>query len=406
MGEMMGNRKLFIRIICIILAVTLAFSLLISILASLVGGASFSEEIDALETELLALTQRQQEMDAKIEELKRQDVSALDMKVVLDEQIILTQREIDNIDKQIAIYEQMVTTWEEKIANLETQAGEQLKNYKLRLRAMEENGTVMYYSVLFGAESAADFVRRFNFMMEIIEYDNNLYDNIMQYQKTIDTAYAELDLIHAEISEKSTQRLILEAQLEVEVEEATAVIARVESNIDMYRDDFEQMREAETSLQESIANMLEALQRQESTIAAVGTGDFIWPCLNNRNVTQLYGMDLNQIYGIFIYHSGIDISAAYGTNVLAADGGTVVTATYSPSYGYYMIINHGTGATTLYAHLSKMEVQAGDSVVQGQVIGKVGATGAAMQSHLHFEVSVASVRVNPLEYFQNYTIVP
>lgn len=401
----MGNRKLFIRIVCIFLAVALSLSLLISILASLAGSASYSDEIDRLETEFLALTQRQQEMDARIEELKGQDISALDMKVVLDEQIFLTQSEIDNLDAQIAIYQKMIVTWEEKIADLQAQANEQLANYKLRLRAMEENGAVMYYSVLFGATSMADFMQRLDFVLEIIEYDNNLYDNIMVHQSALDAAEAELALINAEIAEKSTQRLVLEAQLEVEVEEATAVIARVENDLNRYKDDFEQMREAENQLQESVANMLMALQRQESTIAAVGTGDFIWPCLNNRNVTAQYGIDLNQIYGIYMYHSGIDIVAEYGTNVLAADGGTVVTATYDPSFGYYMIINHGTGATTMYAHLSRIEVSAGDSVVQGQVIGKVGASGAAIQSHLHFEVSVAGVRVNPLDYYRNYTIV-
>ncbi len=401
----MGNRKLFIRIVCIFLAVALSLSLLISILASLAGSASYSDEIDRLETEFLALTQRQQEMDARIEELKGQDISALDMKVVLDEQIFLTQSEIDNLDAQIAIYQKMIVTWEEKIADLQAQANEQLANYKLRLRAMEENGAVMYYSVLFGATSMADFMQRLDFVLEIIEYDNNLYDNIMVHQSALDAAEAELALINAEIAEKSTQRLVLEAQLEVEVEEATAVIARVENDLNRYKEDFEQMREAENQLQESVANMLMALQRQESTIAAVGTGDFIWPCLNNRNVTAQYGIDLNQIYGIYMYHSGIDIVAEYGTNVLAADGGTVVTATYDPSFGYYMIINHGTGATTMYAHLSRIEVSAGDSVVQGQVIGKVGASGAAIQSHLHFEVSVAGVRVNPLDYYRNYTIV-
>ena len=103
-------------------------------------------------------------------------------------------------------------------------------------------------------------------------------------------------------------------------------------------------------------------------------------------------------------HYGIDIGAGYGTIARAADDGTVITSTYNSSYGHYIVISHGNGMTTLYAHLSSRLVKAGDKVTQGQTIGKIGSTGASTGPHLHFEVSVNGSRVNPLQYFTGYTI--
>ncbi len=400
----MGNRKLFIRIVCIVLAALMALSVLISILSSLMGSASYVDDIQRLEQEREALTQQQQELDARIQELKTQNISALSMKVVLDEQISLTQQELDNIDKQISIYRSLSATWEERIASLQAQVDDNLRSNKLRLRAIEENGTVMYYSVLFGAVSVQDFIDRLYFVMEIRRCDQELYNNVRQYSQMLQDAQDEMDLIQQQITDLGTQRIILEAKIEVEVEEATTIIKNVQSNIELYQSDFDEMTEAEKQLQENVGSMLEALQRQESTIATIGTGDFIWPCLNSRVVISQYGTRMNAAYNILKYHSGVDIEAPYGTSVLAVDGGTVVTAAYDPAFGYYMIINHGNGHTSMYAHLGKISSPAGSQVVQGQVIGIVGASGVADQCHLHFEVSEGGVRVNPLTFFSNYTV--
>ena len=97
----------------------------------------------------------------------------------------------------------------------------------------------------------------------------------------------------------------------------------------------------------------------------------------------------------------MDVGASYGSSIYAADGGTVLTSTYSSSYGYYIVIYHGNGTTTLYAHLSQLLVSAGDSVSQGELIAYSGNSGASTGPHLHFEVSVGGSRVNPLDYFDS-----
>jgi murein DD-endopeptidase MepM/ murein hydrolase activator NlpD len=100
-------------------------------------------------------------------------------------------------------------------------------------------------------------------------------------------------------------------------------------------------------------------------------------------------------------HYGIDIRASYGSNIHAADSGKVITSTYSSSYGNYIVISHGSGMTTLYAHMSKLKSKVGDTVSKGAVIGYAGSTGASTATHLHFEVSVNGEKRDPLKYFSS-----
>jgi murein DD-endopeptidase MepM/ murein hydrolase activator NlpD len=114
---------------------------------------------------------------------------------------------------------------------------------------------------------------------------------------------------------------------------------------------------------------------------------------------------MHPILNVLKYHAGIDIGGlGYGANILAADGGTVITSDYSSSYGNYVTISHGNGYTTLYAHMSKRLVSKGDTITKGQIIGLVGSTGLSTGPHLHFEIWKDGSRVDPLNYFTNYVL--
>jgi len=136
----------------------------------------------------------------------------------------------------------------------------------------------------------------------------------------------------------------------------------------------------------------------------IAEGLYIWPSAASDYVTSFFGTRLHPILGVYKTHSGIDIGAGYGTAVLAAADGTVATAAYDAGgYGNYIIIDHGNGNMTLYAHMIQMSVGVGQTVTQGQTIGFVGSTGMSTGPHLHFEVYVGGTRVDPLLYFSNYT---
>ena len=135
----------------------------------------------------------------------------------------------------------------------------------------------------------------------------------------------------------------------------------------------------------------------------MGSGSFVWPATSYL-VTSEYGYRIHPLQGVQKFHSGIDIGAGAGTPIYAAAAGTVATATYNDSYGNYVLINHGGGNSTLYAHMSSMAVSSGAYVTQGQVIGYVGSTGWSTGPHLHYEVRLNGSTVNPLSYYSGYTI--
>lgn len=134
----------------------------------------------------------------------------------------------------------------------------------------------------------------------------------------------------------------------------------------------------------------------------IGTGSYIWPSDSSSRVTDYFGPRTHPVTGEPDDHYGIDIGAGYGTNVLAADAGQVVTAEWHWSYGNHIIIDHGDGRRTLYAHMSVLSAHAGQSVSQGEIIGLVGETGVVDGAHIHFETHVNGVRVDPLTYFSGY----
>jgi murein DD-endopeptidase MepM/ murein hydrolase activator NlpD len=168
------------------------------------------------------------------------------------------------------------------------------------------------------------------------------------------------------------------------------------------------MREDEREVQADINRLVAALARQQEAErqrrlreqqrqagggSVVGTGQLVWPV--NGTITSRFGVRQHPVFGDMRFHGGIDIGAAHGTTVVAADAGSVIISTYNSSYGNYIVISHGNGMTTLYAHLSTRSVSVGDSVSRGQQIGRVGSTGVSTGPHLHFEVSVNGTRVNP-----------
>ena len=139
---------------------------------------------------------------------------------------------------------------------------------------------------------------------------------------------------------------------------------------------------------------------------STATGTYIWPCPSCTYVTSKFGMREHPLFGDERPHTGIDIGAQAGAEVIAADSGTVAVATYSSSYGNYVTIYHSNGDYTLYAHMSSLTVTAGQNVTQGDVIGYVGSTGWASGPHLHFEIRVNGSTVDPTSYFSGLSYAP
>ena len=401
------NKKI-IRIVAIILAFIMAASVLVGVLASVASAAPSQAALDALRKQREGIKQEMQEVQSKINSLEYDQSVTTAKKEVLDERVALTQQEIENVTEQIAVYENLISEKQTEIEELERQEAEQWDLYKVRIRAMEQNGTISYYAIIFGASSFADMLSRIDTVNDIMEYDEYVYNRLLQAEEATRQAKADLEETKKEQEDKRMELDELKVQLAVQVEEATQLLEELKNNIEEAEAYYAEMEKENQRIYKEIVQMEEELRKIEEAKkrnAVKGTGTFAWPAKIAGHVTSKYGWRIHPLTGTKKFHNGIDIGGlGYGADILAADGGTVTTSEYSSSYGNYVVISHGNGYSTLYAHMSKRVVSKGDTVKKGDLIGYVGSTGNSNGPHLHFEVFYNGSRQDPLKYFSGVKV--
>ena len=416
---MMKKRRLFVSILAALLALLMIAPMLVSIFTAVTANAASQAEIDSLKEKQAGIVEQRQAIKAQINDLETQQATALEVKAALDRQNELTRQEIENINEQIAAYERLI---ELKAIELdEAIAAEKLQyeRYRTRVRAMEENGELNYISILFKATNFSDLLSRIDDISEIMDYDAKLEQKLQDARAHLETVKAEYEATLAEYEVTKQDLLDRKAQLEREIETAYQLILEIESDLEKNKQELEANEAAEAQVQADIYTMVAELQRQEEEAkkaaeavgatwqggaAAVGaTGSYIWPLPSDYTVHSPFGNRIHPIFGTQRFHAGVDIGGPSGAAIVASDSGSVITSTFSSSYGNYVVINHGGGNTTLYAHMSSTAVSVGASVAQGDTIGYVGSTGWSTGPHLHFEVRVNNGNVDPLQYFSGYS---
>jgi len=409
----MQNKK-FVRAICMFLAALLFFSVFASGIAVLTANAVSQAQIDALERQKKEITDKKNAVSVQIAGLQNEQASVLDQKAALDEQNELARQEIELINEQIEIYDGLIAEKETELVAALEQEAYQKERFRTRMRAMEENGELGYMAFILQATSFADLLTRIDNINEIMESDKALEEKYIAARENVQKVKAEYEAIQAEQLLKREELEARKAELEQQIAEAVELINALQEDIDKFTEEFAANEAAEQQLQAEIDKMteefnrqLEALKQQQQQSGnsgsskpsyVTGSGSFMWP-VDARTITSPFGWRVHPIFNTEKYHSGVDVGAYAGSPIYAADSGTVQTATYSSSYGNYVVINHGNGYTTLYAHQNSMAVSAGQTVTKGQVIGYVGSTGWSTGPHLHFEITKNGSRVDPQSFF-------
>ncbi len=402
---MQKSKKKFVSAVCIVLALIFVVTLVLGALSS--AWAVTQSEIDALKNQQSAIQQQKKALQSKISDLQGQQESAIAQKEALDQQNELARQEIELISEQIDLYTSLVEQKAKELEQAKADEEKQKEALRVRMRAMEESGSLTYYSILFDASSFSDLLARMDFISSIMQYDKELEDKYIAARETVEKVKAEYEATLQEQEDKKTELEARKAELEKQIAAAEAVIADLEQDIAKYKEEYETNASQEASIRAAIDQKVaelerqQELQRQQGQTVVSGSGQFMWPVAgtSTANVTSSFGYRVHPIFGDKRFHSGIDISANSGTTIMAADSGTVVTAVYSSSYGNYVVISHGGGTTTLYAHMSSMAVSAGQTVTKGQTIGYVGSTGWSTGPHCHFEVKIGGQLVDPLGQF-------
>jgi len=414
--------KKFTRIVCLVLALLLLASLLTAVLGS--GAYAVSQsEIDALKAKRDEIAGQQKDIQEQLSSLQYEMNSVISRKATLDDKNELNRQSIELINEEIELYDGLI---QEKSLELEDAiAAEevQYQRYFDRVRTMEETNAWNYISFLFEADSLTDFLGRLNDVLDIARNDSHVKDEYVAARENVEATKAEYEQIQKDQEIQRKELLQEKTRLETEIENATALIADLEEDIESYTSAYEENEALELEVQNKIDKKVaelqaqkaaeeaarkaweasqKALQQKKSTTTSSGGsyGYFSWPVPSCTYITSKFGYRVHPIFGTTKYHSGVDIAAGYGATIQAAAGGTVSISEKSDSYGYYCVIYHTNGTTTLYAHMNAMPcVSVGDTVKAGQVIGYVGSTGWSTGPHCHFEIRVNGSCVDPLSYF-------
>ena len=414
-------KKKAISIVCIVLAFLMMVTLVVSVVGSLGAlAADEQDQIDALEQQKIELQSQQASIQTNINDLMAQQADVIEQKAAMDEKNELARQEIELINEQIDVYTDLIEQKARELEKAEAAEQAQYDLYCKRVRAMEEEGSYTYLDILFQCRSLSDVLSAIDMIGEIMDADKRLFEEYKTARENTEQVKAEYEATLAQLGEKQETLEAEKAELEAQIAAAVEVINQLENDIEAAKAEYAKAAAAEAAAQASINAIIAQMQAEEEAArqeaaennqqytgtGSTATGTYIWPCPSSTYVTSAFGMREHPLFGDERPHSGIDISGSAGSEVLAADSGTVAVATYSSSYGNYVTIYHSNGDYTLYAHMSSLAVTAGQNVTQGDVIGYVGSTGWATGPHLHFEIRVNGSTVDPLSYFSNYTLAP
>ena len=391
----MNWKRLCRTLVCLIMA----FCVLAADLAPAL--AVTQEEINELKDDANDLKSKRKELEAKLNALSDDKAEALNRKKLLDQQISNTSAQIQNVEAQIANYTDLITQTEAELAEAEAKEEAQYELFCQRVRSMEEEGTVDYWSVLFRATSFSDLLGRLDIINEIMDYDQRVIQDLKDLQAEIEAKKATLEASKAESEAARAELVAVKKDLDVQRAEANRLIQQIRDNESAYRGAVDELeREEEAILAEILRKSRELAAQQAAQGKPVQTnpGGYIWP-VDSRYITSTVGGRTSPGGVGSTNHKGTDIGrVGYTSPIYASKAGTVIVSQYSNSYGNYVVISHGSGNTTLYGHMSSRKVQVGQYVNQGDVIGITGSTGNSTGPHLHFEITENGQRVNPLSH--------
>lgn len=354
-----------------------------------------SADVSRIEAELDAAERERQKYEDLLYTARRDASNALDEKSYFDSLVAATEKKITAAEQLIDQYTKEIADKESEIADKQDEFNENYQSFRERLRISYEEGYVSYLEILLSAESFTDFLVSMERVSDVLENESALMDKLEKEEQELNRDLAELNTLKAE--QDATYQSLNEDKEKYEnlSAEREQQVATYQSDATKYQKLYNEAKAAEQELDQELEKTLAELAKK-SEASYVG-GEFNWPLdLSIKYVSSGYGW--RTLWGSRDFHLGIDIPAALGSNIYAANSGTVVTATYHKSYGYYIVIDHGGGKATLYAHSSKLLVSAGDKVNQGDVIAKVGTTGNSSGYHLHFEIRLNGTTTDPLQY--------
>ena len=459
----MKNQKKLVKILAGIMAAVMLLTLVLGLIptrASALSSKEIKKQIDALKQQDKDLEEQIKDVQAQYEENEDEILNMVNQKYAIDQEIVLLYDKIDNINQQLSAFGLLIADQQDELDAATARWKELSDKNKERIRAMEEDGTVSYWAVLFKANSFSDLLDRLNMIDEIATADQKRLkelneaaelvaqaqaelvaekDELQDTKNQLDEAYETLGQKQAESQELLNQLIAkgyeledLFDQYEKEKEDLLAEIARKEDEYELQKElewiaymatytepttappsttaptsrptepnsgDGGETKPTDSTTPTEPPESTEPTKAPEPTQAPSPSAGESWmvPC-SYRQLSSPFGQRESPTAGASSNHQGIDLAGPEGTPIYATKSGVVTVNSSSRSAGNYITIRHDNTYSSIYMHLSRSAVKKGQTVKQGELIGYMGSSGIVTGSHLHFGILRNGSYVNPANY--------
>ncbi|MBE6637856.1 MAG: hypothetical protein E7616_00155 [Ruminococcaceae bacterium] len=359
------------------------------------------EDIDKMQAKLEQLSKEQEKLAAQLEIAKESANQNAALIISYEQLIVNYAGEIQSSEEIIASYSELIAQKTEELSQKQQEYSRMLRSYKDKLRFAHESGNFSYLQMILSSDNFSEFLAGIFRFGDILDHTNKIMQKLEESSAQIEQTLAELD--HAK-SEQQRNILSLAAkkdELAVKIQEAEEEKKNLDSNTTeleklllYYKD---QEKNTDSALTELLKDYQSQIERDEAE-------KLLWPLdIHNNYVTSTFGDRIHPVHNRPGKHNGVDLAGKQGgwiagDNIYASLYGKVIISGYGSGYGNYVVIDHGDGFTSVYAHCTKLLVQVGDIVERGDIVGIVGMTGTATGYHLHYELRQNGEKTDPLDY--------
>lgn len=397
---MTNKRSILLKIVSFIVVIACCAGILYSPLNEVYitrASAATDSTQKGYEDRIAALQKEQKEYEKKMKEAQKDALAFLKEKEYLDKQIENLNEQIIISNNLIEEYRAAIENKEAEIVNKQSEYDKKYGQFKGRLRVSYEDGIMGYLVMLFKAKSLSDFLTSFERMTNMLDYDKRTMKTLNEEKAALSNQKTELENVKASQQAAYDSLKQTESELQKKADEAANFYQKEIKNEEEFKKKLAAAQAAEKKANDELDKYLEELAKKNNGVYTGGA--LSWPLPMEQNkITSKFGKRTYKIWGKWVTdtHRGIDISVPSGTSVYACADGTVEKAQWSNSYGYYVLISHGSGYTTLYAHNSSLKVKVGQKVKRGDLVAKSGSTGNSSGPHLHLEIAIDGKLQDPL----------